>query len=137
MSTQVARLGSDVANGPWVANWMNAALTYQGTKTTQPSWWSAPNSQYQVQNLRVVGSPAATTAVLRFTRPTTTAACDYLVYNGSGLPASTLQSAEPTVTNAAGGREIQLSLSSLTTATAYGVRVTCSSARGYINFSTN
>lgn len=137
MSTQVARLGSDVANGPWVANWMNAALTYQGTKTTQPSWWSAPNSQYQVPNYRVVGTPGATTATLRFTRPTTTATCDYLVYTGTGLPPSTLQSAEPTVTNAAGGREIELPLTGLTTATAYGVRVTCSSARGYINFSTN
>ena len=82
-------------------------------------------------------APAATTATLRFTRPTTTATCDYLVYTGTGLPPSTLQSAEPTVTNAAGGREIELALTGLTTATAYGVRVTCSSARGYINFSTN
>ncbi len=137
MATQVATLGEDVTNGARAKDWMHAALTYQGTRTTQPSWWASPNSNYEVQNLRVVGTPGATTATLRFTRPPTTAACDYLVYTGTGLPASTLQNAEPTVTNAAGGREIQLSLTGLTTATAYGVRVTCSSARGYINFSTN
>ncbi len=137
MSTQVARLGDDTPNGAKVANWMNAALTYQGSKSTQPTWWAAPTSNYRIGNFRVVGTPGATTATLRFTRPPTTATCDYLVYAGNGVPASTLQTGEPTVSNAAGGREVQLSLSGLTTATAYGVRVTCASARGYVNFSTN
>ena len=137
MATQAATLGEDVTNGARASDWLHVALTYQTTKTTQPSWWAAPNSNYQIQNLRLVGAAGTTTADIRFTRPPTTATCDYLVYTGTGLPASTLQTAEPTATNAAGGREIALSLSGLSPGTAYGVRVTCSSARGYINFTTN
>lgn len=138
LTTQVGTLGEDTTYGKHVSQWLNGVLRYQGSRTTNPSWWASPFNRHELPDLRVVGTPGATTATVMFTRPTSTDSCEYLLYTGGSRPTVSLQTGESSVTNSSGSRDMTLSLTGLTTATSYGVRVTCSpSARGYVTFTTN
>lgn len=74
-----------------------------------------------------------TTATVLFDRPTGIASCGYAV--STTAPASTLDSGDTAVP--ATGAQQTISLTGLTTATAYSIRITCGASREYATFTTN
>lgn len=107
-------------------------LPFQNTAPNNPTWYSAPNTWYEITNLRV-SNIAATTATIYFTRPAPSNSCGY--YVGTAFPYSN-EADTGSITNTPGGFAVNKALTGLTTATQYWVRVTCGAARGYTTFTT-
>lgn len=97
----------------------------------EPQWAFSRNRESKVSNIRVTAL-GTTTATIRFVRPPAAASCSYaLNATDSATTGDTAITATPWAL------DLPLSLTGLTSATAYTARITCGLGRGTVTFTTN